>query len=204
MSTPNLTLADQSLAHVINELDPRVLLAVLGSAVVAVAAHVSVPMLPVPMTLQTLAVLAIGAAYGSRLGAATLALYALEGAIGFPVFSPIFTLAILPTGEIIATGGYIIGFILAAGLVGCSLEKRLGCKCPEHGAAMLIGAAILYVPGLIWLAAWLGILQGHGCHFGRDHSLDERHGAVHSGDIIKAVLAALAFPPLSRCSAAIA
>ena len=52
-------------------------LAVIGSLLVAVAAQVSVPMIPVPMTLQTLAVLMVGAAYGARLGAATLALYAL-------------------------------------------------------------------------------------------------------------------------------
>ena len=87
MSTPNLTLADQLWPSSTLNWTRAVLLAVLGSAVVAVAAHVSVPMLPVPMTLQTLAVLVIGAAFGSRLGAATLALYAAEGAAGLPVFS---------------------------------------------------------------------------------------------------------------------
>ena len=62
-------------------------LAIAGSLIVAAAAQINVPMLPVPMTLQTLAVLAIGAAYGARLGAITLALYALEGAAGLPVFA---------------------------------------------------------------------------------------------------------------------
>ena len=79
MNTPNSTLADQFWPTTSLNWTRAVLLAVFGSAVVAVAAHISVPMLPVPMTLQTLAVLAIGAAFGSRLGAATLALYAAEG-----------------------------------------------------------------------------------------------------------------------------
>ena len=82
-------------------------LAVIGSLLVAVAAQVSVPMIPVPMTLQTLAVLMVGAAYGARLGAATLALYALEGALGLPVFAEFkWRRACWPTG------GYILGFIL--------------------------------------------------------------------------------------------
>ena len=62
-------------------------LAMLGSLVVAAAAQVNVPMQPVPMTLQTLAVLAVGAAFGARLGAVTLALYALEAAVGLPVLA---------------------------------------------------------------------------------------------------------------------
>jgi BioY family len=65
----------------------NVVLAVAGSVVVAVAAQINVPMIPVPMTLQTLAVLAIGMSYGARLGAATLTLYMLEGMAGLPVFA---------------------------------------------------------------------------------------------------------------------
>ena len=65
----------------------NVVLAVAGSLLVAGAAQVSIPMWPVPMTLQTLAVLGIGGAYGARLGFATLALYALEGAAGLPFFA---------------------------------------------------------------------------------------------------------------------
>ena len=96
------------------------LLAILGSALVTVCAQVNVPMVPVPMTLQTLAVLAIGGAYGSRLGAATLALYALEGAVGLPVFAQFKAGPAILMGP---TGGYIIGFIAAAGLVGFLAER---------------------------------------------------------------------------------
>ena len=131
----------------------NVVLAVVGSGLVAAAAHVSVVMLPVPITLQTLAVLAIGAAYGSRLGAATLALYAAEGAVGLPVFSP--TPDGYPgiTGP---TGGYIIGFILAAALIGWLVERGWDRSIPKMIAAALLGAAVLYIPGLVWLQGFVG------------------------------------------------
>ena len=87
MGTSNLTLAGRLWPASSLNWTRAILLALLGSAIVAIAAQISVPMLPVPMTLQTLAVLAVGAAYGARLGAATLALYALEGAAGLPVFA---------------------------------------------------------------------------------------------------------------------
>jgi biotin transport system substrate-specific component len=171
-----------------------ILLAVLGSVLVAIAAQVSVPMLPVPMTLQTLAVLAVGAAYGARLGAITLALYALEGAAGLPVFANFQAGMFLPTGEIIATGGYIIGFIVAAGLVGYLVEKGWGANVFKLCAAMLIGAAVVYVPGLIWLVGWLGVMKGMDVTSAITVALTTGMLPFILGDIIKAVLAALAFP----------
>ena len=131
----------------------NVVLAVAGTLLVAAAAHVTVIQLPVPITLQTLAVLAIGAAYGSRLGAATLALYAAEGAMGLPVFAP------TPDGYPgIAgpTGGYILGFILAAALLGWLVERGWGRSVPKMVAATLLAAAVVYVPGLLWLQGFVG------------------------------------------------
>jgi biotin transport system substrate-specific component len=171
-----------------------IVLAVLGSAIVALAAQVSVPMLPVPMTLQTLAVLAVGGAYGARLGAATLALYALEGAVGLPVFADFQAGLFLPTGEIIATGGYIIGFILAAGLVGYLVEKGWGANILKLCAAMLIGAAVVYIPGLVWLVGWLGVMKGVEPVSAITIALSSGLLPFILGDIIKAILAALAFP----------
>lgn len=194
MSTPNLTLAGHLWPTSSLNWTRTIVLAVLGSAIVALAAQVSIPMMPVPMTLQTLAVLAVGGAYGARLGAGTLALYALEGAAGLPVFANFQSGLFLPTGEIIATGGYIIGFILAAGLVGYLVEKGWGASILKLCAAMLIGAAILYVPGLIWLAAWLGILKGMDATTAMTVALTSGMVPFIPGDIIKAVLAALAFP----------
>lgn len=159
------------------------LLAVAGSVFVALAAHITVPMLPVPMTLQTMAVLMIGAAYGSRLGAATLAAYAAEGAAGLPVFAP------TPDGYpglLGPTGGYIIGFILAAALVGWLVETGRASTTPKLIAATVAGAAILYVPGLLWLS-----------HFVGADALKYGLYPFVLGDAIKAVVAALAVPAAS-------
>lgn len=157
-------------------------LAVLGSLLVAAAAHVSVVQLPVPMTLQTLAVLAVGGAFGSRLGAATLALYAAEGAAGLPVFAP--TPDGYPgiTGP---TGGYIIGFILAAGLVGWFAERGWDRNVGKMLVATLLGAAILYVPGLAWLSTFVG---------GMGKAVEYGLTPFWLADAVKAAIAALAFP----------
>ena len=194
MGTSNLTLAGHLWPASTMNWTRTILLAILGSAIVAIAAQVSVPMLPVPMTLQTLAVLAVGAAYGARLGAITLALYALEGAVGLPVFANFQAGLFLPTGEIIATGGYIIGFILAAGLVGYLVEKGWGANILKLCAAMLIGAAVVYVPGLIWLVGWLGVMKGMDIMSASAVAFTSGMLPFILGDIIKAVLAALAFP----------
>lgn len=153
-------------------------LAVMGSLLVAAAAQVNVPMIPVPMTLQTLAVLMIGAAYGSRLGAATLALYALEGAIGLPVFAE------FKSGEMLASFGYVLGFIAAAYVVGYLAERGWDRSVPKMFAAMLLGAAVLYVPGLLWLSAWIG--PSAAIQYGLAPFL--------LGDVVKAAVAALGFP----------
>ena len=198
MGTSNLTLAGRlwptsSLSLSLNW-TRTILLAIIGSMIVAISAQVSVPMLPVPMTLQTLAVLAVGAAYGARLGAITLALYAIEGAVGLPVFANFQAGLFLPTGEIIATGGFIIGFILAAGLVGYLVEKGWGSSILKLCAAMLLGAAIVYVPGLIWLVGWLIVMKGMVATSAIAVAFTSGMLPFILGDIIKAVLAALAFP----------
>jgi biotin transport system substrate-specific component len=184
MNTPNLTLLghlwpSNSMAV---SLLRGVILAVLGSLLVAAAAHVSVPMLPVPTTLQTLAVLIIGGAFGARLGAATLALYAAEGAVGLPVFAP------TPDGYPGITGptaGYIFGFIIAAGVVGYLAQKAWDRNAFTALAAALIGGAIIYVPGLAWLYTFVGDLP---------KTLEYGLYPFVIGDVIKAVLAAIVFP----------
>jgi biotin transport system substrate-specific component len=182
MNTSNPTLAGQLWPATSQSLLRNGALAILGSLVVAAAAHITVVQLPVPLTLQTLAVLCIGAAFGSRLGAATLALYAIEGAVGLPVFAP------TPDGYpgiIGPTGGYIIGFILAAGLVGWLAEKGWDRSIPKMLVATLLGGAILYVPGLIWLSTFVG---------GFGPAVEYGLAPFWLADIVKAVLAALAFP----------
>lgn len=195
MNTPNLTLAGFVWpAEGTMRLLRNVVLAILGSLLVAVCAQISIPMVPVPMTMQTLAVLAIGGAYGARLGAATLALYVAEGAVGLPVFANWQAGLFLPDGNILATGGYLIGFVIAAGLVGWLAQRGWDRNAFKMFLAMLVGAAVLYVPGLIWLAAWLSGIKGMAL-------TDASWAAIASGlvpfvygDIVKAALAAMAFP----------
>ena len=100
----------------------------------------------------------------------------------------------LPTGEIIATGGYIIGFIAAAGLVGHLVEKGWGANILKLRGAMLLSAAIIYVPGLIWLVGWLGVMKGMDVPSAIAVAFTTGMLPFIFGDIIKAVLAALAFP----------
>ncbi len=157
-------------------------LAVLGSLLIAAAAQVNVPMQPVPMTLQTLAVLAVGAAFGWRLGAATVALYVLEGAVGLPVFAEMKAGLPILFGP---TGGYLLGFILSAGVVGYLAERGFDRGVFTMLGAMLIGAAVLYVPGLAWLSGFVG---------GFEKAVTFGFAPFWIGDIVKAVVAALAFP----------
>ncbi len=183
MNTASPTLANRLWpAASSNQLLRAALLAILGSALVAICAQVSIPMVPVPMTLQTLAVLLIGGAYGSRLGAATLALYALEGAMGIPVFAEFKAGPAIVMGP---TGGYIVGFIAAAGLVGFLAERGFDRTVVKMFAAMLLGAAVLYIPGLAWLATFVG---------GFAKAVEYGLTPFIAGDLVKAALAALAFP----------
>lgn len=182
MNTQNLTLVGQLWPSATLNWTRSILLAVLGSAIVAVAAQVSIPMQPVPLTLQTLAVLAIGCAFGARLGAATLALYAIEGAVGLPVFAQMKSGLATVAGP---TGGYIIGFILAAGVVGYLAERGWDRNVFKMFAAMLAGAAVLYIPGLLWL---------HQFTSGLAQTFEWGVIPFITGDLIKAALAALGFP----------
>ncbi len=195
----NLTLANRIWPEASSSnLVRNVVLAVVGSLVVAAAAQITVPMWPVPMTLQTLAVLAVGGAYGARLGAATLGLYALEGAVGLPFFAGakygLFDAKLdylLPASSM----GYVLGFIMAAYLVGKLVESGWANTLLKSVVATLAGAVVLYVPGLIWLAIWAtttGVVP-------------EGQTAVQAalawgllpfllGDTVKAIIAGLAVP----------
>lgn len=128
-----------------------VVLAVLGSIFVAISAKIQVPMWPVPMTMQTFAVLVIGMSFGVKLGGATLLLYLAEGAIGLPVFASGSGLAYMAG----PTGGYLVGFFLAAVLVGWLAEQGWDRNVVRTLVAMTLGTALIFVPGVVWLAMFL-------------------------------------------------
>ena len=136
-----------------NRLTRDIVLAVVGSVLVAVSAQIEVPFAPVPMTMQVFAVLAIGLAYGARLGSATLVLYLLEGAIGLPVFA--LGLSGLPV-LLGPTGGYLFGFVLAAFATGWLADRGWSRDLAKACLAGLAGLILIYVPGLLWLGSVIG------------------------------------------------
>ncbi|HBD29527.1 MAG: biotin transporter BioY [SAR324 cluster bacterium] len=129
------------------------LLALAGSVLIAICAQISVPLFPVPMTLQTFAVFLIGLTYGWRLGAVTIALYLAEGAFGLPVFAG-------GKGGLIEfispTAGFKFGFLLAATACGWFAERGFDRSYTKLFAALLVGNILLYAPGLLWLGSLIG------------------------------------------------
>ncbi|MEA2864895.1 MAG: biotin transport system substrate-specific component [Bradyrhizobium sp.] len=126
-----------------------VILVALGTALLTMSAKINLPLPYVPMTLQTLAVLMIGAAYGWRLGVITVLAYLAEGAIGFPVFAgPIGGLAPL-FGP---TAGYLAGFVIAAFATGWLSERGWDRSVPLLFVAMAIGHIVILGCGFAWLA----------------------------------------------------
>jgi biotin transport system substrate-specific component len=125
------------------------ILIALGTVLLTLSAKINLPLPYVPMTLQTLVVLVIGAAYGWRLGGATVIAYLAEGAIGLPVFAgPLGGLAPL----LGPTAGYLWGFVAAAIAVGWLSERGWDRSAPLLFAAMAIGHIIILGCGFAWLA----------------------------------------------------
>ncbi len=128
-------------------------LVIAGAALLTISAKVQVPFYPVPMTMQTLVVLVLGAAYGARLGAAAVALYLIEGLLGAPVFAGAVAGPAYMAGP---TGGYLVGFLAAAAATGFLAERGWDRSWAGLIAAMTIGHVILFVFGWAWLAVLIG------------------------------------------------
>ena len=121
-----------------------------GALFLALCAQISfdLPFTPVPITLQTFGVLLIGAAYGTWRGGLTAAVYLLMGIVGLPVYADRTHGLDVVLG---ATGGYLIGFVVAAVVVGWLAQRQWDRRFSSAVAAMLTGTVIIYVLGLIWL-----------------------------------------------------
>jgi biotin transport system substrate-specific component len=159
----------------------KVLLVLGGALLIALAAKVSVPMLPVPMTLQTLAVLLAGLTLGARLGAAALVVYLVQGAMGLPVFSPTTAPGLAAFAG--PTAGFLVGFVAMAWIAGLASDRGWTRGFPGAAATGLFASALLYLPGLAWPALAMGktvpeLMSGWMLPF-------------LAGDAVKAVLAAL-------------
>ena len=138
------------------ELIRNIVLAVLGSIALWISAKIQVPFYPVPVSMQTLVVLMIGMAFGWRLAGATVALYLAEGLAGLPVFSGTPEKGIGLAYMVGPTGGYLLGFLLAAVAVGWLAERGFDRTIITTAIAMLIGSILIYIPGLLWLGSVVG------------------------------------------------
>lgn len=167
-------------------------LAVLGSLLLWASAKAHVPMWPVPMTMQSFAVLVIGMGYGLRLGTATVALYLLEGAVGLPVFSGTPERGIGIAYMMGPTGGYLAGFLVAAAAVGWLAERGWDRTLPKAVAAMALGTVLLFVPGVAWLAVLIGWSKAVAAGL----------TPFLAGSVVKLALAAALLPLASRALAA--
>lgn len=129
-------------------------LVVLGIAVLAVLAKIKLPIppSPVPVTMGTFGVLAIAAAYGPRLGLTTILGYMLVGALGFDVFATSSAELNGLTYMMGSTGGYLLGYVLATVALGWAATRGWDRSVLSMAGAMLIGNALIYVPGLAWLS----------------------------------------------------
>jgi biotin transport system substrate-specific component len=162
-----------------------VLLVVGGAAFVALAAQVSIGLgfTPVPLTGQTFAVLVVGAALGSVRGALSMLLYLAVGAAGMPVYAQHRHGWSVFSG---ATGGYIVGFVVAATLTGWLAERNWDKRYSTSISAMLTGSVVIYICGVTWLHHFLGVSWGT--------TLNDGLYPFVPGDILKVYLAAATLP----------
>lgn len=167
--------------------------AVGGSLLIAGLAQVSIPLpfTPVPITGQTLGVLLVGAAFGPALGAATLGLYLIEGAIGLPFFAE-GTSGSSVLGFASASGGYLWGFVLASALIGALARRGWDRSVRTAIGAMLLGEIVLYAVGLPWLHRALPALTGGPVRL--EDTLAAGLYPFVIGDLLKLLVAALALP----------
>ena len=172
-----------------NRILRNVILAVTGSIALTISAKISIPFYPVPMTMQTLVVLLIGMAYGWKLGGATILLYLAEGALGLPVFSGTPEKGIGIAYMMGGTGGYLLGFVIAASIVGYLASLGWDRNPLKTILAMLTGNIVIYVMGLLWL----------GALFGWDKPiLDWGLKPFLFGDLVKIAIAAALLPACWR------
>ena len=131
-----------------------VFLALLGSIILAISSKIKIPFYPVPMTMQTLAVLVIGVLFGWKLGIATIVLYLFEGIIGLPVFAGTPEKGIGLAYFTGPTMGYLIGFIPAvffSGFLKVYYKYNLFVRFILNFALYSFSVSFIYIFGLIWL-----------------------------------------------------
>ena len=156
-----------------------------GSLLLVLSAKFQVPFFPVPMSMQTFVAIGLGLALGPVRGTLAVALYLAQGAAGFPVFAGTPERGLGLAYMIGPTGGFLIGFVLAALVAGFLARRGLDRRPATAMVAALLAGAVIYVPGLLWLGAvidWDKPVLALGLY------------PFIPGDIAKALLAAIVFP----------
>jgi biotin transport system substrate-specific component len=131
-------------------------LAIAGTLLLILSARTRVLLGPVDISMQTLAVLLIAAAFGMRLGVATLLLYMAQGAMGFPVFQATPEKGIGIAYMVGPTGGYLAGFVVMAAIVGWAADRGWDRHPLKLFSAMLVAEAVMMAMGFAWLALLIG------------------------------------------------
>ncbi|TIO29575.1 biotin transporter BioY [Mesorhizobium sp.] len=134
----------------------QLLLAIVGTLVLTLSAKTKVVLGPVDMSMQTLAVFLIAAAFGMRLGVATLILYMAEGAMGFPVFQSTPEKGIGIAYMLGSTGGYLAGFVVMAAIVGWAADRGWERHPIKLFNAILVAEIVMMALGFAWLALLIG------------------------------------------------
>lgn len=185
LTAPSPAMAGQISRHMVKsgglgEAMMSLALVLVGVGILAVSARIQVPFYPVPVTMQTLAVMMIAMAYGSKLGTTTLFSYLLAGFLGAPVFAGGAGFAYMAG----PTGGYLAGFLLAGIVLGALADRGWTRNWQTTVAAMLVGTAIIYLLGVTWLSQLIGF----------DKAVAFGLVPFIYGDILKLVIAAAAVP----------
>ena len=185
MSTLAVTLSRPTLADrvISRSLATDIVLVAAGAALTAGAAQLAIPLWPVPITMQTLAVLLVGSTLGATRGAASMALYLVLGAVGLPVYSD----ASSGFGVLFgSSGGYIVGFVFAAALTGWLAQLNWDKKFLGAAVSFLAGTVVTFAFGLIGLSLALGGTLAQTLEWGLYPFI--------IGGIVKAAIAAALIP----------
>jgi biotin transport system substrate-specific component len=176
-----------------NRTAQEVVLVLVGTALIAIAAKIKVPFYPVPMTLQTLAIMLIAATYGFRLATMTVIAYLGEGLLGLPVFTNTPPSVAGPLYFFGPTGGFLLGFVVLAVVVGFFADRGWDRSVVRLFAAILAGQVILFVLGFAWLA-WFATLSSGATGLVVEKALAAGVTPFIWAGLLKSALAALLVP----------
>jgi biotin transport system substrate-specific component len=197
ISTVSGPLVDRIWAVGEQKLLRQIALAFAGVVLLTLSAKIQVPFYPVPMTMQTLALPLIGAAFGLRLGVATVLLYLAHGLMGAPVFAGPFAGPAYMMGP---TGGFLAGFVAFTAIVGYGVEKGAARSILPLTGLILLGKVVLFALGGLWLAQFAALANGaSGIGFGKAWTVIQ---GFLLGDLLKTALAVGLIAVLAKKTAA--